>query len=54
MTHSATYVELDVLNMAVGCVSTEWTIVLEVTRRDRGEDPGMNRMETRMEDQTGV
>ena len=54
MTHSATYVELDVLNMAVGCVSTEWTIVLEVTRRDRGEDPGMNRMETRMEDQTDV
>ena len=54
MTHSATYVELDVLNMAVGCVSTKWTIVLEVTRRDRGEDPGMNRMETRMEDQTDV
>ena len=23
MTHSATYVELDVLNMVVGCVSTE-------------------------------
>ena len=33
MTHSATCVELDVLNMAVGCVSTEWMIVLEVTRR---------------------
>ena len=54
MTHSATYVELDVLNMAVGCVSTEWTIVLEVTRRGWGKDPGMNRMETRMEDQTSV
>ena len=54
MTHSATYVELDVLNMVVGCVSTEWMIVLEVTRRDQGEDPSMNRVETRMEDQTGV